>query len=178
MYQLIKESKKGNQKATEEIIEKFNPLIISSIRKYNNRIYLFDDLVQEGKKEVIRAIRDFDEEKGVHFPAFLKSRLKYFYMNQERKERTMEVQTEDINTMAEVIPFDSNIEEDVEKKLVIAHLMNEIDKLPEVERRIIQLYYFQNYRYGKIAEILGIKVQSVMNGKSRAIKKLRKEILP
>ncbi|NLM06526.1 MAG: sigma-70 family RNA polymerase sigma factor [Tissierellia bacterium] len=177
MYQLLTEAKNGKEEAIEELIGKFNPLIISSIRRYNNRIYLLDDLVQEGREEIIRAIGDYDMEKGVHFPAFLQSRLKYFYMNKERKDRNMEVQTEDIDTMAELIPFDSNIQEDFEKKLVIAHLMNEIDKLPPVERRIIYLYYFHNYRYDKIADLLGIKTQSVINGKHRAIKKLRKEIL-
>ena len=45
-------SKKGDIKAREKLLIKLNPLIISSIRRYYNKVHLYDDLIQEGYETI------------------------------------------------------------------------------------------------------------------------------
>ena len=62
---------------------KTNPLIISSIRRYYNRIDQYDDLIQEGY-EILLSIK-FQSNKSA-FLGYIKTMLKYHYLN-KHKER-------------------------------------------------------------------------------------------
>ncbi len=60
----------------------------------------------------------------------------------------------------------------------IAHLLEWVHsqmrlRLTPVERRCIELYYFENLNYRQAAEVLGVNVTSVYRGVRRALRKLR-----
>jgi len=46
-------------------------------------------------------------------------------------------------------------------------------RLSPVERRCIELYYFEDLNYRQAAEVLGVNVTSVYRGVRRAVRKLR-----
>lgn len=68
----------------EEIIEDFQPLLLSTIKKYC--FYGdFDDHLQDGREKILHCILEFDGRAP--FPAFLQSRLKYFYLEKIKKRK-------------------------------------------------------------------------------------------
>ncbi len=60
-------------------------MIISSIRRYYNRIELYDDLIQEGYEIILIAIDDYDPAKGAYFLGYIKTMLKYLYLGKYRE---------------------------------------------------------------------------------------------
>jgi RNA polymerase sigma factor (sigma-70 family) len=65
-------------------------------------------------------------------------------------------------------------EEDADLKFQILHLLN---SLPNRQREVIYLFYFENLSLSQIAGIMEINSQSAMNLKQRAIQKMRSENL-
>ena len=52
----------------------------------------------------------------------------------------------------------------------IVELLNE---LPQRQKEVIYLHYFENMDYTQIAEVMGIRYQSVLNLTQKALQKLR-----
>jgi len=70
------------------------------------------------------------------------------------------------------------IREGIERGRQTAHLLEWVRsqmrlRLSPVERRCIELYYFEDLNYRQAAETLGVNVTSVYRGVRRALRKLR-----
>lgn len=59
-----------------------------------------------------------------------------------------------------------------------SELMAQLKKLPLRQYEVLLLYYFQNFSYAEIADLLAINEQSARNLLQRALTKLRQTILP
>lgn len=69
-----------------------------------------------------------------------------------------------------------NLEETVLKLIEHDLLYKEISKLPDVQRRRLFMYYFENMTFEEIAEIEGCTYQAVQDSIYSAIKKLLKKL--
>lgn len=83
----------------------------------------------------------------------------------------------------EQIPFDAELSIE---KLIIAQEMSEeqsarlkdaFDRLTPKQKEILYLRFYQGLDYEQIADVLGMKYQSLRNAVSRAIKNLRGDLL-
>lgn len=70
MIKLFKEYQNGNLKAKEELINGNLKLVLSILRKYNNRVDNMDDLFQIGTIGLIKAIDNFDLSHEVKFSTY------------------------------------------------------------------------------------------------------------
>ncbi len=70
VMELIKESQKGNVEARSMIVEGNLKLVLSVIKKFNNRGENLDDLFQVGSMGLIKAIDNFDFTHGVKFSTY------------------------------------------------------------------------------------------------------------
>lgn len=68
--ELIKKSKEGNTLARNEVVEGNLKLVLSVIKKFNNRGEDLDDLFQVGTLGLIKAIDNFDFSHGVKFSTY------------------------------------------------------------------------------------------------------------
>ncbi|MCB0685393.1 MAG: sigma-70 family RNA polymerase sigma factor [Saprospiraceae bacterium] len=71
--------------------------------------------------------------------------------------------------LKEDVPLDSM------DPLVKKTIISKVNSLPERQREILYLKYFQELSYQEIAEIMNIQYQSVVNQAHRAINKLRQD---
>lgn len=179
--QLAIKAKAGDKKATEEIITRLQPLIISSIRKYYNNRNEYDDLIQDGNLKILECIRDYDPTKGVHFLGYVQTILRYLYLDKHKiKIHTSLNQTigqgdteiidllvsEDKETLELIIEEESNTE-----------LKQALDKLTERQRQILLLYYDERMGMHEIATKLGISYRTVVNTKGTALINMKKNII-
>jgi RNA polymerase sigma factor (sigma-70 family) len=67
---LVRRAQAGDLQAREELIERMLPLVNSIARAYRTDRLERADLVQEGCVGVLRALRRFDPDRGVPFPAY------------------------------------------------------------------------------------------------------------
>ena len=70
IMRLIKESKEGNLDARNQVVEGNIKLVLSVIKKFNNRGEDLDDLFQVGALGLIKAIDNFDFSHGVKFSTY------------------------------------------------------------------------------------------------------------
>lgn len=70
MINLFEKYQNGDEKAKEELISGNLKLVLSILKKYNNRIDNMDDLFQIGCVGLIKAIDNFDLKFGVKFSTY------------------------------------------------------------------------------------------------------------
>ncbi len=181
---IIHMSLKGDKKYQEILLNKLKPLIYKNIYlHWDSNNSLVEDLLQEGYIVVLNALKSFDKKKDAHFLAFVKSKIKYFYMNYYRnnikhsKHFTPFKVADSINIIEVTADSEGNIEKKILKNEEIHLLMDCMNKLSEKEQQIIYSYYFDELSLDKIAKNLGISYRAASNNKSRVIKKLRKCVI-
>ena len=94
---LVNKAKGGDVASKEEILNRLKGLVIKSIQRYYNKREEYDDLIQEGYLVILESIDNYDEERGVYFLGYIKTMLKYTYLNkhQERQHLSLNVKVGD-----------------------------------------------------------------------------------
>lgn len=174
-------SKKGDEKAKKELLERLRPLIISSIRRYYNNYLYYDDLVQEGYEEILQCIENYDPSKGAKFLGYVKISLKFHYLNKHRKKVHLslnepigdgEEEIIDLLKGDEIEALDFIINKE-EKEF----LLKGLNSLTKRQREVVIYYYIDGKSMKEIGEILGISYRTVVNTKTVALNKLKKTIV-
>lgn len=167
-----------NNKITDDarIYKAFEPLIISSIKNYYDRSDIFNELIDEGKTEIMYAIMEYDSSKKVPFNAYLKSRLRFYYLkkNPRRSIESLNYETEDGEEIMNLIESGENIEQDFEDRLEIRSLYEKVRKLPEKQQKIIYENYLREKPAKEICKELNMKQSTFYNTRSKALENLRK----
>ena len=182
VLELIREAKKGNNEATEKLIERY----LNTVRKINNKWGGTDDGFQEGILGIYQAIKTFDESYNIKFMTHL-----YFYIeakirkfiDKERyrvpqyviegikkgeRERLYFSELENFEIEDESIKIDN-----LENKVLVERLLNYCTRQ---ERQILDLLFFKGYSGEEIAKKFGMSRQWVHSMKHRAFEKIRNNI--
>ena len=153
--------------------EKLQPLV----RKFTRETHLAgldqDDIRQECFLQLQKALENFKQEMGVSFAYYYKVVLCGWRANENRKNRGREVAYDE-----EQFFFQEDervdIENDIERTMLIEQIKRETARLSEADRWIIVAYYFENKRLSDIALELGISYKTVEYRKKGAIHRLRR----
>ncbi|HSH36690.1 sigma-70 family RNA polymerase sigma factor, partial [Schnuerera sp.] len=158
-------SRKGDKEAKQTLLLKLNPLIISSIRRYYNRIDQYDDLIQEGYETILIAIENYDPDRGVKFLGYVKSMLKYCYLEKHREKQHLslnkpleEGEIIDLLEGDEEDPIDMAI-----NKEEIDLLIKSLNYLTKRQKQVVLDYYINQLSIGEIADKLGVSYRTVVN---------------
>ena len=180
--ELVKRAKSGDDKALGEIVQKLQPLLISSIRRYYNKPKEYEDLMQDGNIKIIESINDFDKDRGVHFLGYVKMNIKYLYLDKHKQrfhqsldEKVGDGQMEMLDLLvSEEIDFLEGIIKGEDR----LELKRALDILTERQSLVVDLFYGKNMSIGEIADKLGIAYRTVINTKTRALEKMAKLLRP
>jgi RNA polymerase sporulation-specific sigma factor len=178
---LLAKARKGDTKSTQLIIEKLNPLIISSIRRYYNKIMDYDDLIQEGRLVVLECIKDYDESKGVYFLGYVKIKLKFLYLNKHKEKITLSLNTsigedEDQELIDVLESEDGEILEEILKTEELEEIRYALASLTERQREVIIYFYFEGYSIPEIAKRMGVTYRTIVNTKTNALEKMKRQM--
>ena len=176
---LYEESIKGDDKSKYELVERFYPLIISSIKKYYNNYSEFEDLVEDGKLIVLECIKDFDVSKNVHFSGFVKSRLRFFYLNKLNSKKdiiSLNQKNEEDTEMIDLLESEVDLEEEVINKDFSKRIQDLFKNLSLKEREVIIEFYYLGLTVEEISKLHNISYRTVLELKRRAHKKLREQM--
>lgn len=172
---IIQMSLKGDKKYQEILLKELKPLLCKNIyMHWSINDPMIEDLLQEGYIVVLHALESFDINKGIHFLAFVKSRIKYFYLNCSRDNLKHIKNLNHINIDdMEICDIKENTEEKILKTEEISLLERCIEMLTEKEKQLIYLFYFDEIPIAEIAVKLNISYGTACCKKSQALKKLR-----
>lgn len=180
---LLIKSLRGNNKAKEKLLNKLKPAILSAIKRYYNVCQEYDDLIQEGYELILKCMKEYDFDKNVHFLWFVKLRLKYYYLDKNKKQigcvslnSPVFSDNENIELIDIIADEKPNHEEIVIKNENIRKLCYGIKNLTQRQKDIILRYYFKNQPMKDIAREMGISYRTVVNLKTKGINKLKKII--
>jgi len=99
------------------------------------------------------------------------------YLREYQKLSLSQQVGEDDETILDLLPSNEETPiEFVEKKDMKEIVLREINKLPERQKLVIMLYYFEEMNYQAIADLLNISVSRVSQLHTEVINKLRKKI--
>jgi RNA polymerase sporulation-specific sigma factor len=180
-FQLNKALKR-NINAIERIFEMTTPLIKSSMKKYFLGNMPNEDLLQEGYLVIANCLEDYDREKKIPFLGYVKSKLKFYYMDLGRKSnkeecdslnREIKGREGSVELIELVEDRNSSTDGNILKYEELLFLLKSLKLLTRRESQIIRLFYFQNKNMKEISEGLNLSYRTVVNIKTNAIKKLR-----
>lgn len=175
--ELVEKAKAGDNNAVAEIIEKLQPLVKGSIRRYYNKINEYEDLLQDGNIKILESIHSYEKSQGVHFLGYIKMNLKFLYLDKHKiklhdslNQTTVDGETEQIDLL---VSEDLNLLDQVIEMETKVKLEQVLEGLSERQKQVVILYYFQKLKISEIADKLGISYRTVVNTKTKAIENMR-----
>ena len=169
--QIIKRSKRGNQKAQMQLYDLYADAMFAIACRYLPNHEDAKDAMQEAFLKAFTRLEQYKAE--VTFGAWLK-RIVINQCLDELKKRSLLYEEIDDATLTIVEEDDSwEIEVDVTKQ----EITQAICKLPDKYKLVLQLYLIEGYDHQEISEILSIPVQTsrtqLMRGKTKLKNSLR-----
>lgn len=131
-----------------------------------------EDIEQECFLQLHKAIERYNPHMGVPFESYYKVILHGWRANQNRSKINREIAFEEEEFFF-MKDERTDIERDVEKKLLVEEVMHLIEQLEEKERGIIKAYYLQHKKIKEIATQYGIAYKTVEAKKKKALSRLR-----
>ena len=174
---LVEEAKAGSQDAQTELLDRLKPLLLYTLKRYAWGMD-WKEMLQEANLAVLEGIREYNEDTGVPFLAYLKTKLAFHIYNQSRKQRVMY----SLNTSADeetgqelldrIADETANPLGDVlrkEHKMAVRSALNRLD--PPL-RQVILLHYYRGMSLKSIAKAQGVCYKTVLRRKDKALEKL------
>ena len=172
----IAAAKGGDKEAMTNLIARYEGLC----RKAAGQAHLAplgEDALSAARESFLRAVREYDESRGVPFPGFAKAKvygdLRTLFKRARRgwQREVFPAETEDGENPFAAIPDPRNdtarIEADDAFRAMLA-------PLPEKPRRLLAMLYAQGLSQKEAAARLGMSQQTAAVVKGRALKALRK----
>ncbi|AZV55521.1 sigma-70 family RNA polymerase sigma factor [Clostridium sp. AWRP] len=176
---LLERAQSGDKNAVENICIKFNGMVINMAKCTYIKGYDMEDLIQEGRYSVIKAIGMYDINSKYPFAAYVKSSVKKNFYNMIRSNIrkvsccSLYSKNEEGCEFINMIASDENIEENLIKRKLIIQLNKAMDKLPEDKRNLIDWYYIQDRSLNEYAEKEGISYRTAVYRKRKALESLK-----
>ncbi len=182
--ELVRLILKGNIKIFEEIINKYQRLVLSIAVRFTNNQYDREEVCQEIFIKVYQNLSGFNFNSKLstwigkiaynHCINYVTKNSKYSTtdsidgLNENGNLRSNKSQFENIN---------STINNDFEEKEIYILVKNNINRLPELYQTILNLFHIQEMSYKEISEILTLPEGTVKSYLFRSRKLLKEKLL-
>lgn len=155
----------NNEEALEIMFKKYEPLILSKIKKFKfNKLY-WEDYLQEGRLMLLKAIKSYDPNSRKTFNKYFDLILTNRFISIIRKDKK---ETE-VAFIAEEMLIAQ--EESKDKKL------DDVDfsklQLSSLEKEIYKLRFLRNLKVSYICQSLNVSEKTVYNSIQRIKRKLK-----
>ena len=193
--ELIEKSRQGDRASTNELMERYKPLVSAKAGNMFMPGAEYSDLIQEGMIGLFAALQDYEFGRDASFATFADlcvSRQMYTAVTASNRQKHQPLNgyvslSGDMDEEAESVLADrvqksisqvvSQTPEEIlidrESVKQITHIMQ--TELSEMEQKILDLH-MMNMSYATIAGVLHISTKSVDNGLQRIKGKIRKAL--
>ncbi len=169
LKKLLIESIEGNRKSYELFLKEIQIIFVNFLKNKIREKENIEDLVQEILISIHNGRHTYDSSLPVLNWIFSIAYRRYVdFLRKKERINKYEFYTETFEQ------FQTNIYLDNEDRFIERDKINRIlDKMPEKDRKIIQLLKFENYSIREISKILGKSESAVKVAAHRAYKKLK-----
>ncbi|MCY1635883.1 RNA polymerase sigma factor [Marinifilum sp. D737] len=163
-YRLVKASVNGDQKAYEELFKRYKDAIFFMLLKMVNNKNDAEDLTFEAFGKAFRNIRQYSPKYAFSTWLFKIASNNCIDFLRKKRGNTISIDGKDDAENERTITLESsglNPEQEFVKKQKAKIMRNEVGKLKERYRRLIELRYFEEFSYEEIAQELKLPIGTV-----------------
>ena len=167
-------AQKGDENAFALLMDRYTDKLLRYGRRFLSREENIGDIVQDVFVKVYKNIKDFDATR--QFSPWIYRIAHNAFLDAIRKKSKEAIPVFDFDTVIPHPVYEDPKEQEKETEEIRVLLEKGLEKLPAAYREIIDLYYFENFDYKHIADILHIPIGTVGIRLSRARAALKKNI--
>lgn len=180
----------GDEKAENEILERYKGLVVKIARSYFILGGEMEDIVQEGMIGLYKALKGYDKKKNASFKTFATMCIKHQIQsaikvaNAKKNSplsnsvslQSFSENSDDEDFLPVSLIFQISPDEKVINKENYQNLLENIKKMLSDKEFQVLKYYLKGYTYKEISNILETSEKSIDNSLSRIKSKLKKLI--
>lgn len=169
---LIKAAQNGDKSAENEIMQQYEWLVRAAARLYFLKGSETDDLIQEGRMGLYKAIGEFDETKGASFKNFAYMTVTHRIFDTVKKtKKDSSIVLIPLGDIEEKIYADDPLEMMIRIENNREFIKKMSGVLSDFEYRVMTMY-LDGFSVAEICEATGKKAKSVYNAVAKGKKKL------
>ena len=188
--EIITKAQAGDKLAIEYLINQNMDIVYAKAKYFFIKGLDKDDVVQEGRVGLYKAIRDYKQERRASFRGFSQlcvhrqlvsaikkaNRQKHIPLNNSTSlDKTLDYDDSTGRSFNEILPDkDENLEEEFIYREVLKLIFNDIEQeLTNLELDVF-MNYLDNKSYKEISNFLNVNIKTVDNALQRARKKIER----
>ena len=178
-YELVQLYENGNDKAFDELLQRHQSYVYSYILFLAKEEELADDIFQETFTRAIIAIRSHKYQTTGKFSAWLIRIAHNLIIDATRETESGKVITQEKFTpkiLNDIRLSEGAVECNIMEQQKADQLRKMLDYLPEVQREVILMRFYEDLSFKEIAEKTGVSINTSLGRMRSALINLRKMV--
>ena len=172
--ELVEAIARGEEEAFRGLFGRYAPTALALARRIVRQSFLAEEIVQEAFLAVWRNPDGFDEQRG-SVKAWLMGMVHHRAVDAVRREESQRRRAEESKRSDPIVVLDhaDQVVEEVGAPQERAAVRGALGELPQEQRQVIELMYFDGLSQSKIAERLGLPLGTVKSRTLLGMRRLR-----
>lgn len=175
--QLVRAYAEGNNESFDTLLKRHQDRIFNYILRIIKNEDIANDIFQETFVKAIQTIRQGRYTENGKFPAWISRIAHNLIIDYYRQEKSENLQSSDL-TDVDILNRKELCEETIEDVLISDQIRTDvkylIGELPELQREVLKMRYYQGLSFKEIAEITGVSINTALGRMRYAILNLRR----
>lgn len=175
--QLVKAYAQGSNEAFDALLKRHQDKVFNYILRIIKNEDIANDIFQETFVKAILTIKQGRYTENGKFPAWI-SRIAHNliidYYRQEKSENLQSADLEDIDVLNRKELCEATIEDIIISDQIRNDVKYLIEKLPPLQREVLNMRYYQNLSFKEIAELTNVSINTALGRMRYAIINLRR----
>ena len=174
---LVEMYSKGNDKAFDELLTRYQSKLYSYIYFIVRNVTLAEDLFQETFMKVITTIRQGNYAESGRFGAWLTRiahNLIIDYFRQDKSENTVSNDETEMDLFNDMSLSDDDVETKLVNSQVLSDVRRLIGALPTSQREVVYMRFYQDLSFREIADLTGVSINTALGRLRYALINLRR----
>lgn len=175
--QLVKAYAQGNNNAFDTLLKRHQDRIFNYIFRIVKNEDVANDIFQETFVKAILTIKQGRYTENGKFPAWISRIAHNLIIDHYRQEKSENLQSADIDKV-DVLNRKELCEETIEDVIISRQIREDvkelIEDLPELQKEVLKMRYYQNLSFKEIAETTGVSINTALGRMRYAILNLRR----
>lgn len=175
--QLVVLYAKGENTAFDVLLNRYKSSIHSYIYYIVRNRDLTEDIFQETFVKVITTIQQGRYTENGKFKAWITRiahNLIIDHFRQERSENTLSNDEVEVDLFNNIKLCDGTIEDNLVRSQVLTDVKKLIQHLPESQREVLEMRYYQDLSFKEIADLTGVSINTALGRMRYAILNMRR----
>ena len=174
---LVEMYSKGNDKAFDELLTRYQSKLYSYIFFIVRNVTLAEDLFQETFMKVITTIRQGNYSESGRFGAWLTRiahNLIIDYFRQDKSENTVSNDESEVDLFNDADLSDDDVETKLGNSQVLSDVRRLLGALPSSQREVVYMRFYQDLSFREIADLTGVSINTALGRMRYALINIRR----